>query len=97
MGRRSQQQTQPSANAIAWVLVVLLGPLFTVGSLLTLLNPSLGPVVVLIGAFAGMVGCVAAAARLSAPGYPMGSPSRRSSDRIGGHDPRVPADDYDGW
>lgn len=86
MSGRHPSHRQRTQNAIAWVLVVLLGPLFTMGALLTMLSPSLGPVAVLVGALVGMISCVAAAARLSGPDDTGGPPARRSTDR--GHDAR---------
>ncbi len=81
MSGRHPSHGQRTQNAIAWVLVVLLGPLFTMGALLTMLSASLGPVAVLVGALVGMISCVAAAARLSGPDDPPGPPDRRSTDR----------------
>ena len=56
---------EPAANALAWVLVAMLGPTAALGAVIALIVPGWVPVLVIAAALAGMVACAVAAARLA--------------------------------
>jgi hypothetical protein len=51
-------------HLLAWVLAILLGPLFACGAMLTLIVPGLASLLVVAGSLAGMLACIIAAVHL---------------------------------